>query len=119
MGRVYAALDRESGRQVTVRRIPAGSPDLAVLVRRRQLIEALSLLNHPAFIPILDVVESQGWLWIVTPLIEGRTLSEWLKVNGRLAPHQAVGLAADLAEASSGPPEWPPPRKHQFPMHPH
>ena len=99
MGQKYKAFDRQRGRFVIVKVVPRDGLDPDSLARWRQLVESLSILSHPAFIPILEVGESEGSLWIVTPLIEGRSLSDCLKVDGRMAPREAAALVAELAEA--------------------
>jgi Ca-activated chloride channel homolog len=99
MGRVFNAFDRRRGELVSVRHISLVGLSPGTLSRWQQLKQSLSSLIHSAFIPILEVDESEGWLWVVTPILEGQTLSERLREGGRMAPPDAAALVAELAEA--------------------
>ncbi len=75
MGRVYRALDTRLGRAVAIKisTQPFGK-------RFEQEARAISALNHPNICTLYDV----GWLpsgerYIVTELVEGETLRDWLK----------------------------------------
>ena len=99
MGQILTAFDRQRGQLVRVKMIPEGAHGPEWPARYRHLMEILSRLTHPAFIPILEVESANGWLLIVTPVVEGRSLSDSLGSNGRMAPREAAALIAELAEA--------------------
>jgi Ca-activated chloride channel family protein len=96
---VFKAYDRQRGQSVVVKMVPTQGRDKQILVRWRRLAEILTALGHPAIIPILDVDHSGRWLWIVLPLVEGRTLADRLMTDRRMAPREAAELVVELAEA--------------------
>jgi Ca-activated chloride channel family protein len=99
MGQVFKAFDRQRGQDVAVKVMPAGGLDSDALARLRRVMGILSGLTHPALVTILDAGISDSLPWIVTPLVEGRTLSERLRSSGRMEPRAAAALVAELAEA--------------------
>src|SRR5439155_24833276 len=84
---------------VIVKVIPGVSLDSEVLAWWRGIRGILATPIHPAIIPILDVESPDGGLAIIEPLIEGRTLSERLRLSGRMDPREAAALVVELAEA--------------------
>jgi Ca-activated chloride channel family protein len=99
MGQIFKASERQRGRLVAVKLMPAASLGHDPLNRWRKLMETLASLRHPAIVPILDVDISEGMFRIVTPLVEGPTLAARLQSSGRMDPRAAASLIAELAEA--------------------
>jgi non-specific serine/threonine protein kinase len=79
MGHVYLASDTLLGRHVALKVLPpqfaADPPSLARFVREAK---AASALNHPNILTVFDVGEQSGTHFIVTELIDGLTLRDWV-----------------------------------------
>ncbi|HZW33164.1 MAG TPA: serine/threonine-protein kinase, partial [Isosphaeraceae bacterium] len=99
MGQIFKAFERQGGRLVIVSVTAATGLGTVALARWRKLKEILGRLRHPAIVPILEVDTSEEMVRIVTPLVEGRTLEERLRLSGRMDPREAAALVAELAEA--------------------
>ncbi|HWS56076.1 MAG TPA: protein kinase [Pyrinomonadaceae bacterium] len=80
MGEIYLATDSALGRDVALKVLPprfASEPNrLARFVREAK---AASALNHPNILTVFDVGEQSGTHFIVTELVEGLTLREWVR----------------------------------------
>ena len=91
MGEVYRAYDPRLNREVAVKVLPE---DFACDETRRKRLEqearAVAALNHPNIVAAYDVGEN----FLVSELVEGRTL----RAVGKLAPRQAIDLATQIAE---------------------
>jgi eukaryotic-like serine/threonine-protein kinase len=80
MGEVYAGFDAELGREVAVKILPPEfSADENRKQRFRQEARAASALNHPNIITIYEIGENEHGAFLVTELIDGRTLREVIK----------------------------------------
>ncbi|HEV2860948.1 MAG TPA: protein kinase [Pyrinomonadaceae bacterium] len=80
MGEVYLASDSLLGRAVALKVLPpqfASEPErLARFVREAR---AASALNHPNVLTVYDVGEQSGTHFIVTELVDGLTLRDWVR----------------------------------------
>ena len=93
MGEVYRARDTELERDVAVKVLPdAASGDPAWLERLCREARALSRLSHPNILEIFDAGSDDGIRYVVTELLEGRTLRDHLE-HGRLPIRKAVAIA--------------------------
>ena len=99
MGEVFKAFDRQRGQLVVVQVFLTHALDHNALAHWHRVMEILSSLTHPAFIPIYEVAGSERGFWIVRPLVEGQTLADRLRSGGRMDPREAAALVAELAEA--------------------
>jgi tetratricopeptide (TPR) repeat protein/predicted Ser/Thr protein kinase len=83
MGSVWAAVDPELGREVAIKvlRIGVGSPadQAASRTRLRREAKAMARLTHPNVVPVFEIGEVQGRLFLVMELVEGVTLARWLE----------------------------------------
>jgi serine/threonine protein kinase len=95
-GRVYRARDTRLERDVAVKLL---DPDAAGERDRRRRFEREAQLagavSHPHVLTVFDVGEWQGRPYLVTELLEGRTLREHLR-PGTLTPRQSVELAVQI-----------------------
>ncbi|MEO8197735.1 MAG: protein kinase [Thermoanaerobaculia bacterium] len=97
MGEVYRALDPRLGREVAIKILPEVHADDARHGERlRREARAAGRVNHPNVVTVYDVGEQQGLLYVVSELIEGRTLRS-LIAEGRLNAGRTVDLGRQLA----------------------
>ena len=97
MGEVYRARDPRLGRDVAIKVLPASySNDADRLRRFEQEARAAASLNHPNILAIYDIGASEGSPYIVSELLEGRTLRDRLR-GGPLSQRKAVEHAMDVA----------------------
>ncbi len=59
----------------------------------------LMKLHHPYILPVQDVGEHEGQLYLVNPMIKGSSVSKLLKQKGRLTPEQVVALLKRIADS--------------------
>ena len=84
MGEVYRARDTRLHRQVAIKVLAphvAGDPLMAARFDRE--VRAVAALSHPNIVGIFDVGEHAGMLFVVTELLDGETLRQYL-VKGAL-----------------------------------
>jgi len=97
MGRVVRARDLKLDRAVALKFLPPGVHDERQRMRFEQEARAAGALNHPNIVAVYDVGEHEGEPYIVTELLEGKTLRAVLS-DGPLAPAEVIDLAAQLAD---------------------
>jgi tetratricopeptide (TPR) repeat protein/tRNA A-37 threonylcarbamoyl transferase component Bud32 len=80
MGEVYAAYDPELDRQVALKLLrPEGRHVEELRVRLLREAQALARLAHPHVVTVHDVGVCDERVFLALELVEGTTLSEWLK----------------------------------------
>ncbi len=100
MGEVYRARDARLNREIAVKVLPASFADNPDRLRRfEQEARATGMLNHPNILAVYDVGTQDGVPYLVTELLEGRTLREELPVPRRKALDYARQIATGLAAA--------------------
>ncbi|WP_167355709.1 serine/threonine-protein kinase, partial [Streptomyces atriruber] len=97
MGRVWRAQDEVLHRAVAVKELTAAQfvqeADRAVLFTRTQTeARAAARINHPAVVTVHDVLEYDDRPWIVMELVEGRSLADAVKDDGRVEPVEAARI---------------------------
>jgi len=100
MGKVYRAHDPALQRDVAIKVLPielARDPDYRERFRRESL--TAGRLNEQHIIPIHDVGEVDGHLFLVMPIIHGVDLSKLLQQSGPLSAQRAVRIIDQLAHA--------------------
>jgi eukaryotic-like serine/threonine-protein kinase len=101
MGEVYRARDTRLGRNVAIKVLPAVfANDEAWLRRFEREARASSSLNHPNILVVFDIGTQDGMPYLVSELLEGRTLQERL-ASGRLPVSKSIDYARQLAAALS------------------
>src|SRR5260370_25047040 len=103
MGRVYKARDPQLDRVVAVK-VPRFDDSAAAreLRKARFLREgrAAAAVRHPHVCPIYDVGEEGGLPYVVMAFLEGQSLAERLRRQGRYEdPRAAVALVLQVAAA--------------------
>jgi eukaryotic-like serine/threonine-protein kinase len=104
MGIVWEAWDERLERRVALKQLhrqTAGSPAEAELANKRAMREArlTARLHHPHAVPVFDVVEQQGQLWLIMQFIPSLTLAAVLEEAGPLQPNEAAQVGAQVASA--------------------
>jgi serine/threonine protein kinase len=97
MGEVYRARDERLGREVAIKVLPAsftGDPDR--LRRFEQEARVVGALNHPNIVGVHDTGSQSGVQYIVTELLDGRTLRDVL-AEGALPVRRALTLFQQIA----------------------
>jgi eukaryotic-like serine/threonine-protein kinase len=99
MGEVYRARDGRLGREVAVKVLPG---DLAADADRLRRFEdearAASALNHPHILAVYDVGRHGNLPYLVTELLEGRTLADRI-AQGPVPLREALEWGAQAARA--------------------
>jgi eukaryotic-like serine/threonine-protein kinase len=103
MGEVYRARDPRLNRDVAIKVLPQSfATDQDRLRRFEQEARAIAVLNHPNILAIYDTGQHDGAPYLVTELLEGRTLRAALQSGGvpeRKRLDHAVQIAHGLAAA--------------------
>jgi serine/threonine protein kinase/WD40 repeat protein len=98
MGEVFRARDERLGRDVALKLIrPASSDNPDHLRRFEQEARAAAALNHPNILAIFDVGFDGSIPYIVSELLEGKTLRQRLN-EGAIPVRQATAYALQIAE---------------------
>jgi serine/threonine protein kinase/Tol biopolymer transport system component len=98
MGEVFRARDDRLSRDVALKIIrPAAYGDPDRLRRFEQEAQAAAALNHPNIVAIYDVGFHEGHPYIVSELLEGKTLRERL-FEGAIPIKQASDFALQVAQ---------------------
>jgi serine/threonine protein kinase len=97
MGRVWRAHDEVLHRVVAIKELTAAlyvsESDRAILLARtRAEARAAARINHSAVVTVHDVLEHDGRPWIVMELVEGRSLADEVKEQGRVEPQEAARI---------------------------
>ena len=98
-GAVSWARHTATGQAVAVTELDAAvAADEAFLGRLRATAAALTKVGHPNVLPIREVVEGDGRVWVVEDWVDGRELGEILG-DGRLTAEQSVALTDGVLRA--------------------
>ncbi|HEX3815872.1 MAG TPA: Stk1 family PASTA domain-containing Ser/Thr kinase [Mycobacteriales bacterium] len=105
MAEVHLGRDVRLGRDVAIKVLRADlARDPSFQVRFRREAQAAAALNHPAIVSVYDTGEDPHGEtgptpYIVMELVEGRTLRDILRAEGRLHPQRAMEITADVCAA--------------------
>jgi len=100
MGAVYKAQHQSLGRVCALKVLPQGfARDPSFVERFRREGRAAAAINHPSVIQVFDVGQDKGYSFIVMEYVEGRTLSDQLRLDGPLPPDTALSLMKQTAAA--------------------
>src|SRR3954453_18588671 len=97
MGRVWRAHDEVLHRAVAIKELTAAlyvseSEQERLLARTRAEARAAARLNPSAVVPVHDGLEPDGRPWIVMELVEGYSLADAVKEQGRVEPAEAARI---------------------------
>src|SRR5450755_1431865 len=100
MSTVYRATDVTLERQVAIKLMNREvATDSDQLERFRREARAVAQLSHPHIVGVIDAGEDDGRPYIVLEYVEGETLKERIRRNGRLPIPEAVAYAIEIARA--------------------
>lgn len=105
MAEVHRGRDIRLGREVAIKVLRADlARDPSFLNRFRREAQSAAGLNHPSIVSVYDTGEDIGadgtaQPFIVMEFVEGRTLRDILKSEGRLPPSRVMEIVADVAAA--------------------
>jgi serine/threonine-protein kinase len=106
MAEVFRGRDVRLGREVAVKVLRADlARDPAFLARFRREAQSAASLSHPSIVSVYDTGEdvdpagSATVPFIVMEYVEGRTLRDLLRQEGRLLPRRAVEMVAEVCRA--------------------
>ena len=98
MGEVYRASDERLGREVAIKILkPVLAADRDRLRRFELEARAAAVLNHPNILAIYDIGEYEGAPYIVSELLQGRTLRQQL-LDGSLTVRQTKDYSFQIAQ---------------------
>jgi eukaryotic-like serine/threonine-protein kinase len=98
MGEVYRARDSRLGRDVAIKILPESfARDEDRLRRFRQETHAVAVLNHPNILAIHDVGDYNGSPFLVSELLQGRSLREALD-HGALPQRKVIEYGVQIAQ---------------------
>ncbi|MEV6511803.1 serine/threonine-protein kinase [Streptomyces sp. NPDC051642] len=104
MGRVWRAHDEVLHRTVAIKELTAAlyvseSDQPRLLARTRAEARAAARINHSAVVTVHDVLEHDGRPWIVMELVEGNSLADEVKEQGRIEPAEAARIGVWVLRA--------------------
>jgi serine/threonine-protein kinase len=100
MSNVYLALDETLQRRVAIKLMNREvTSDSDQLERFRREARAVAQLSHPHVVGVIDAGEDDGRPYIVLEYVEGETLKERIRRQGRLEIPEAVAYAIEIARA--------------------
>ncbi len=102
-GKVYRALDRETGREAAVKVLGSGASRRAQdIIRYHCVLEIISRINHPSVVRVLghDVTRMSGRPhWIATELVRGPNLYDFMKGAGILSVETSISVVEQVCSA--------------------
>ena len=100
MADVYLARDRLLERRVAVKVLfPEFATDPSFVARFRREAQAAANLTHPNIVAVYDWGQQGGTYFIVMEYVNGRTLAEVLRADGKLPAVQAATVSSEVAAA--------------------
>ncbi|WP_229703458.1 serine/threonine-protein kinase [Streptomyces albiflavescens] len=98
-GEVWRAVDQALDRAVAVKLLHA--QEETDTERFRLEAQTAGRLNHPHVVSVYDFGSDHDQPYLVMELIKGRTLAQERSLRGTLPPHEAAGIAAQMAAGLS------------------
>ena len=105
MAEVHRGHDSRLNREIAIKVLRADlARDPSFLNRFRREAHSAAGLNHPSIVSVYDTGEDAGpdgtpQPFIVMEFVQGRTLRDILKTEGRLPPRRAMEIVADICAA--------------------
>src|SRR6266508_2991576 len=100
MADVFLARDRLLDRPVAVKVLfPEFATDPSFVERFRREAQAAANLTHPNVVGVYDWGKQGSTYFIVMEYVNGRTLADILRSDGRLLPERVADISIDVAAA--------------------
>ncbi|MFM8304775.1 MAG: Stk1 family PASTA domain-containing Ser/Thr kinase [Actinomycetota bacterium] len=100
MADVYLAVDHQLGRQVAIKVLFSEfARDPSFVERFRREAQNAASLSHPNICAVYDWGKERGTYYIVMEYVEGRSLRDIIRAEGRIPGVAAARIAAELADA--------------------
>src|SRR5260370_12966270 len=99
MASVYRAQDRKHHREVAIKVLRPGLAASLGVERFLKEIQIVSRLTHPHILPMHDSGKAGGFLYYVTPYIDGGSLRQRLSRARCASVAEALEIAAPVADA--------------------
>ncbi len=100
MGIVYLARDLKLDRLVALKTLPSHlAADVALRDRFLREARTAASLNHPNIVPIHRADERGDIVFFVMGFVDGESLAQRVRAQGRLSPHELVPILVDVALA--------------------
>src|SRR5918911_1401040 len=100
MAAVYRAHDSALRRDVALKGLyPQYGGDAALVERFQREAVLAANLDHPNILPIYDVGEADGLVYIAMRLLSGRTFADILRMSGSLPPGELLPIVDQIAAA--------------------
>jgi serine/threonine-protein kinase len=97
MAEVFGATDLQLRRNVAVKRLPTSAmQDATARARFAREARALARVNDPHVVTVFDIVVDDGRPFLVMEFVDGMTLSELIRRDGRIDPARVVSIAEDI-----------------------
>ena len=94
MAVVYRAYDRQNGEMVAIKVLrPEFEQDQEFVRRFSREAEAASKMSHENIVNMFDVGKEENMRYIVMEYVDGLTLKEMIRRDGRIPPEKAVRMA--------------------------
>jgi serine/threonine-protein kinase len=101
MATVYRALDTRRGDEVAIKvLLPTITGDRRFIKRFRREAGLVKRMDHPNIVPVEDYGESQGYVYLVMPFVEGETLLDRM-INQGVTEVEAGKWIGEVADALS------------------
>lgn len=99
MSRVFLAEEVRFGRKVVIKLLPADFAGTINAERFEREIRVVARLQHPNILPLLTAGEAGGFLYYTMPFVEGESLRERMRREGRLPVTESLRIASEVADA--------------------
>ena len=98
---VLEAFDLRLSRLVALKLLPHGPDEMQaeLLARFEQEARVVARLSHPGIVPVYDCGDGPDYAWLVMELVVGESLELALTRTSRVAPREALRVAAELLDA--------------------
>ncbi|HUQ20891.1 MAG TPA: serine/threonine-protein kinase, partial [Gemmatimonadaceae bacterium] len=101
MATVYAAEDTKHHRRVALKVLLRESRAALGADRFLREIELTGNLQHPNILPLFDSGDTDGMLYYVMPLVNGKSLRAHIDEKGQLPIDESIRIVTDVANALS------------------
>ncbi|MBL7223054.1 MAG: protein kinase, partial [Candidatus Brocadiae bacterium] len=100
MGAVYKGTQPSLGRSVAIKVLPERlASDASFIERFHREARAAAAINHPNIIEVYSIGKDKGHEYIAMELVDGESLRDVLRREGRIPPDRALELMKQVADA--------------------